>query len=74
MEIHLPPDQEARLAELAARDGRDTAELVLEAIARFLREEARFAKAVRLGLDAAERGDFVPSDQVWAGVERILKP
>ena len=73
MEIHLPPDQEARLAELAARDGRDTAELVQEAVSRFLGEEARFAEAVRLGLDAAERGDFVPSDEVWAGVERIVK-
>jgi predicted transcriptional regulator len=73
MEIHLPPEQEARLAELAARDGRNTAELVQEAVSRFLGEEARFAEAVRLGLDAAERGDFVPSDEVWAGVERILK-
>jgi predicted transcriptional regulator len=73
MEIHLPPEQEARLAELAARDGRNTAELVQEAVSRFLAEEAKFADAVRLGLEAAERGDFVPSDQVWAGVERILK-
>jgi predicted transcriptional regulator len=73
MEIHLPPEQEARLAELAARDGRNTAELVQEAVSRFLGEEAKFADAVRLGLEAAERGDFVPSDQVWAGVERILK-
>jgi predicted transcriptional regulator len=73
MEIHLPPEQEARLAELAARDGRNTAELVQEAVSRFLAEEAEFADAVRLGLEAAERGDLVPSDQVWAGVERILK-
>jgi len=73
MEIHLSADQEARLAELAARDGRNTAELVQEAVSRFLGEEARFAEAVRLGLDAAERGVFVPSGEVWAGVERILK-
>ncbi len=73
MEIHLPPEQEARLAELAARNGRNTAELVQEAVTRFLGEEARFAEAVRLGLHAAEHGDFVPSDEVWAGVERILK-
>jgi predicted transcriptional regulator len=36
-------------------------------------QEARFAEAVRLGLDAADDGDFVPSDEVWAGVERALK-
>jgi predicted transcriptional regulator len=74
MEIHLSTEQEARLAELAARDGRNTAELVQEAVSRFLTDEARFAEVVRLGLDAAERGGFVPSDQVWAGIERILKP
>ena len=73
MEIHLSPEQEARLAELAARDGRKTAEIVEEAVTRFLGEEARFAEAVSLGLQAAERGDFVPSDEVWAGVERVLK-
>jgi predicted transcriptional regulator len=68
MEIHLSPEQEARPAELAARDGRNAAQLVQEAVSRFLGEEARFAAAVRLGLDAAERGDFLPSDEVWAGV------
>ena len=33
MEIRLPPDQEARLAALAASAGRSTGELVEEAIA-----------------------------------------
>jgi predicted transcriptional regulator len=73
MEIHLSPEQQSRLAALAARDGRTVAELVHEAVTRFLEDEARFAAAVKLGLDAAERGDFVPSDEVWAEVERILQ-
>ncbi len=68
MEIHLSPEE-----HLAARDGRTAAELAREAVIRFLEDEARFAAAVKLGLDAAERGDFVPSDEVWAGVERILR-
>ncbi len=73
MEIHLSPEEQSRLADLAARDGRTAAELVREAVIRFLEDEARFAAAVKLGFDAAERGDFVPSDEVWAGVERILR-
>ena len=73
MEIHLSPEEQSRLAELAARDGRTAAELVHEAVSRFLADEARFAAAVKLGLDAAERGEFVVSDEVWAGVERILR-
>jgi predicted transcriptional regulator len=71
MEIQLKPDQEARLAALAVRNGRRTDDLIRKAVDRFL--EARFAEAVRLGLMAAESGDFVASDEVWAGVERALK-
>ena len=74
MEIQLSPDQETRLAELAARDGRKTDELVREAVDRFLDDDARFAKAIKLGVAAADNGDFVPTEDVWAAVERALKP
>ena len=73
MEIQLNPDQEARLSELAARNGRKTDDLVREAVDRFLDDETRFAEAVKLGLAAAENGDFVASEEVWAGIERALK-
>ena len=73
MTIELAPDQAARLAEHAARSGRRADELVREAIERYLEEEARFAEAVHVGIAAAEKGDFVASDEVWAGVERALK-
>jgi predicted transcriptional regulator len=73
MEIQLKPDQETRLAALAVRNGRKTDDLIREAVDRFLDDEARFAEAVRLGLMAAESGDFVASDEVWASVERALK-
>jgi predicted transcriptional regulator len=73
MEIRLPPDQEARLAALAARDGRDVNELAQEAIARLLDDDARFAEAVKGGIAAADRGEFVASEDVWANVERILQ-
>ena len=73
MEIQLNPDQEARLSEFAARNGRKTDDLVREAVDRFLDDETRFAEAIKLGLAAAENGNFVASEEVWAGVERALK-
>jgi predicted transcriptional regulator len=73
MEIRLRPEQEARLAEIAARDGRDVNEVAREAITRLLDEDARFAEAVKRGVAAADRGDFVASVDVWANVERILQ-
>lgn len=44
-------------------------DLAREAVDRFLVEEARFHAAVKEGQDAAARGEFVPTDQVWARVE-----
>jgi predicted transcriptional regulator len=73
MEVSLTPEQQAHLAELATRKGCSTNELVQEALTRYLDEEARFAEAVKLGLDAADRSEFVSSDEVWAAVERTLQ-
>jgi predicted transcriptional regulator len=73
MEIYLPPDQEAHLAALAASTGRSADEVVKEAIARLLDEDTRFAEAVKRGVTAADRGEFVTAERVWEGVERILR-
>jgi predicted transcriptional regulator len=71
MEIRLPPDQEAHLVELAANTGRSAVEVAQEAITRFLDDEP--AEAVKLGIAAADRGDFVSAEKVWEDVERILQ-
>ena len=72
MIINLPPEQEARLAALAAHQGSSVDDLAREAIAGLLDDDARFAAAVKRGIAAADLGDFVPAEEVWAGVERIL--
>jgi predicted transcriptional regulator len=72
MEVRLTPEQQAHLAELTARDGRGVDEIAQEAIARYLENETRFAEVVRLGIEAADRGDFIASEEVSAGVERVL--
>jgi predicted transcriptional regulator len=73
MDIILTAEQETQLAELAARDGRSVSDLATDAVVRYLDEESRFADAVKRGLDAADRGEFVPADEVWARVERVLE-
>jgi predicted transcriptional regulator len=73
MKVHLTREQEAHFAELATRKSRSAEELIREVSARYLDDEARFAEAVKLGLTAADSGDFVPADEVWAAVERTLQ-
>ena len=73
MQVQLTPEQEAKLARIADRYGRSADELAREALEHFIMEEARFCAGVQAGIDAANRGDFVPTDEVWATVERALK-
>jgi predicted transcriptional regulator len=73
MDIALSAEQEAQLAEIAARDGRSVNDLAADAVVRYLDEERRFAEAVKRGIAAADRGEFVAADEVWARVERVLE-
>lgn len=74
MDIAVSADQEAQLAELAARAGRSVNDVAADAVTRYLEEERRFAEAVAQGVSAADNHEFVAAHEVWARVERILKP
>jgi|HubBroStandDraft_1064217.scaffolds.fasta_scaffold499364_2 predicted transcriptional regulator len=73
MEVQLSAEQEAELSRMADQTGKSADELAREAVDRYLMEEGRFHAAVRAGQDAAARGDFVYTSEVWAKVERALK-
>jgi predicted transcriptional regulator len=73
MEVQLSPEQETELARMAAESGRGVDEFLRDLVERYLAEEARFHAGVRAGQEAAARGDFVETSEVWASVERVLK-
>ena len=73
MEVQLTIEQEAELSRIADETGRSADDLAREAVDRYLTEEGRILSAVRAGRDAAARGDFVETSEVWARVERALK-
>jgi predicted transcriptional regulator len=73
MEVQLTAEQEAQLSRMASQVGRSPDDLAREVVERYLADESRFQAAVRAGQDAAARGDFVPTSEVWARVERALK-
>jgi predicted transcriptional regulator len=72
MQITLTPEQETRLAELAARDGRALDDIAREAIERYLVDDAKFASAVMKGLASLDRGEFVSHEDVRERIERLL--
>ena len=72
MEVHFSPDKEARLQQLATRTGKDTAQVVEEAVDRMLEYDIRFVEAVEEGRAAARRGELLEHDAVVERIEQIL--
>jgi predicted transcriptional regulator len=70
MQINFTPDQEAELSQAALHNGTGAEELVQELALHFLHDQARFREGVRRGIEAADRGDFVDTAQLWAEVEQ----
>jgi predicted transcriptional regulator len=73
MQVHLSPDQEARLIELAARDGRTPDQLVEQALDRFFAADADFIEAVMKGLASLDRGEGLTHEEVGKRMNRLLQ-
>jgi len=74
LEVHLTPEQQHQLAELATQRGRDADALAQESISRYLAEEARFIEAVKLGEEALQRGEYLTHEQVGERLNRLFRP
>lgn len=74
MEVHFPPELEAKLAHSAAEQGRKPDELVRDVVSRHFEEEARFVEAVTRGEDAFKRGEYLTHEQVGQRLQRVLQP
>jgi predicted transcriptional regulator len=73
MEVQLTPEQQAQLAQLAAKSGTDPERLAANVVARYLNEEARFLAAVEKGIGAADRGEFIEEEEMDARLEAMFK-
>ena len=73
MEIHLNPEKEARLRELAARTGQDTAQVIEEAVDRLLDYDTWFIREVEKGQADVERGNVISHEEVGRRIEKLLK-
>jgi len=73
MQLHLTPEQEARLVELAARDGRSPDQLLQDALDRFFEADADFVEAVKKGLASLDRGEGLTHEEVGARIERLFQ-
>lgn len=65
--------ESTELAQIAAREGVDSEHLMKDAAPRLVEGNARFRANVQEGIEAADRGEFVDNQEVWARVHRLLK-
>lgn len=73
MEIHLTPEKEALLRQVAARTGQDAAQVVQEAVDRLLDHDTWFVREVEKGQMQAAKGDLIEHHEVVARIERRLQ-
>jgi hypothetical protein len=74
MEVFFTPEQEAQLAQSAARQGRNPDELVRQVVDRYFDEERRFGDSVKRGEEALQRGEDRIHEQAGQRLERFLQP
>ncbi len=64
--LRVRPERMKALEEYAQQLGKDPAELLDDALAKFLDYETWFARAVKEGIDAADRAVSLSSMRTWA--------
>jgi predicted transcriptional regulator len=70
MEVRLNPDLQAKLAQLASQQGRDTEALILEAVERMVNYDEWFLREVEKGISAADRGELIDHEDVRKLLDR----
>ena len=72
MELHLTPDVEAKLARLAAEQGRNAEALAQEAIEHFVDYDEWLVCEVRKGLEQIDRGKLLTHEAVGERLEKRI--
>jgi predicted transcriptional regulator len=70
MELHLPPETEAKLNDLARRTHKRTDELLGEAVDYLVEYNDWFERKVRNSMAAADQNRTVPDEEVGAWLEQ----
>ena len=64
MEVHLKPDLQEKLTQLASEQGRDSESLIVEAVERMVNYNEWFLQEVEKGISEADRGKLVDHQDV----------
>ena len=72
MPLHLTPELERRLAQIAARSGRSPDEIAQEALEGYATHLESLIADIREGEESAEREGSLTHEEVFARIEKLL--
>ena len=74
MEVNFSPEVETQLQQAAIASGKDAEQLVKDAVARMLENQARFIAGVQKGIGQADRGELIEHKDVLDRINQLLRP
>ena len=72
MEVHLTPEQESRLAELARYQGVTVDALLMDVALGLLDEDEQEREIIRQRIEQADRGEFIEQEEMDRRVKAML--
>jgi predicted transcriptional regulator len=73
MEVHLPPDLQAKVDRAAAENNSGAEEYVKQLVEHYLDHDAWFRQQVKKGLDQLDRGEFLTHEEVGARIDKMFR-
>ena len=70
MDLHLPPELEAKLNRLAAHTGREADQIALDLLNASVDHDAWFRQEVEIGRASAREGRLLDHEEVAARIDR----
>ena len=70
MEVHLPPELQAKVDRAAAENNSGAEEYVKQLVEHYLEHDAWFRQRVKKGLD---RGEFLTHEEVGARIDKMFR-
>jgi predicted transcriptional regulator len=73
MEVHLPPELQAKVERAAAENNSGAEEYVKQLVEHYLEHDAWFRQRVKKGLDQLDRGEFLTHEEVGARIDQMFR-
>ena len=70
MDLHVPPELEAKLNQLAAKTGRDADQVALDLLASSVEHDDWFRREVEKGRASARNGRLLDHDEVASRIDQ----